>query len=146
MNEVAWCYLEGFGTKKDKVSSLPVTPHRMPSSNAQQRALLATGRHWHAHPIWKSFRMRALLPAGWMVLLVRPMVLLNPETVGQQRLCIPSPNDSPETPPSHTLLTPFCDLSHQADGLADTQWKQFAAAKYYRLAEKNGNKIIGNSW
>ena len=24
--------------------------------------------------------------------------------------------------------------------------KQFAAAKYYRLAEKNGNKILGNSW
>lgn len=24
--------------------------------------------------------------------------------------------------------------------------QQFAAAKYYRLAEKNGNKIIGNSW
>jgi len=24
--------------------------------------------------------------------------------------------------------------------------KQFAAAKYYRLAEKNGNKIIGNTW
>ncbi len=23
MNEVAWCYLEGFGTKKDKVSRLP---------------------------------------------------------------------------------------------------------------------------
>lgn len=24
--------------------------------------------------------------------------------------------------------------------------QQFAAAKYYRLAEKNGNKIVGNSW
>jgi hypothetical protein len=24
--------------------------------------------------------------------------------------------------------------------------KQFEAAKYYRLAEKNGNKIIGNTW
>jgi len=23
---------------------------------------------------------------------------------------------------------------------------KFAAAKYYRLAENNGNKIIGNSW
>ncbi|PNH34050.1 hypothetical protein VD0004_g9947, partial [Verticillium dahliae] len=22
----------------------------------------------------------------------------------------------------------------------------FAAARYYRLAEKNGNKIMGNSW
>ena len=24
--------------------------------------------------------------------------------------------------------------------------KQFESAKYYRLAEKNGNKIIGNTW
>lgn len=26
-------------------------------------------------------------------------------------------------------------------------WKlQFKAAKYYRLAEENGNRIVGNSW
>ena len=39
-------------------------------------------------------------------------------------------------------LSPISDLSRKAD--PDTQ--QFTAAKYYRLAEDNGNKIIGNSW
>lgn len=27
MNEAAWCYLEGFGGKKDKVSVTPYSPH-----------------------------------------------------------------------------------------------------------------------
>jgi hypothetical protein len=30
MNEVAWCYLEGFGTKKDKVSSVSFMTARTP--------------------------------------------------------------------------------------------------------------------
>lgn len=41
--------------------------------------------------------------------------------------------------PLHPLFG--SDLSDEADAQ-----QQFAAAKYYRLAEKNGNKIIGNSW
>lgn len=28
MNEVAWCYLEGFGCKKDKVSIFPLSSSR----------------------------------------------------------------------------------------------------------------------
>lgn len=36
------------------------------------------------------------------------------------------------------------DLSFEADFVGVVQ--QFEAAKYYRLAEKNGNKIIGNTW
>lgn len=31
MNEVAWCYLEGFGTKKDKVSI--TSTNTLPSTN-----------------------------------------------------------------------------------------------------------------
>lgn len=34
-------------------------------------------------------------------------------------------------------------LSHEAD---DVLPLQYAAAKYYRLAENNGNKTLGNSW
>ncbi|KAH6630698.1 hypothetical protein B0J18DRAFT_421946 [Chaetomium sp. MPI-SDFR-AT-0129] len=41
MNEVAWCYFEGFGTKKDKVSSVftisMTCPRRPPHSCFYQR-------------------------------------------------------------------------------------------------------------
>jgi hypothetical protein len=47
----------------------------------------------------------------------------------------------------------FCPFAIGLAGLLEdwlaNEWghhQQFAAAKYYRLAEKNGNKIIGNSW
>lgn len=30
--------------------------------------------------------------------------------------------------------------------IEDLSLVQFAAAKYYRLAEKAGNKTLGNSW
>lgn len=39
MNEVAWCYLEGFGTKKDKVSRVPFGPG-LPSCSC------ASGTDW----------------------------------------------------------------------------------------------------
>ncbi|RCI14966.1 hypothetical protein L249_6841, partial [Ophiocordyceps polyrhachis-furcata BCC 54312] len=39
------------------------------------------------------------------------------------------------------------DAIHVWDGLADdAQPQQFAAARYYRLAEKAGSKTLGNSW
>lgn len=38
MNEVAWCYLEGFGTKKDKVS----LPHPFTTPSYQRRRPLGT--------------------------------------------------------------------------------------------------------
>lgn len=64
MNEAAWCLLEGFGCKKDKVTFLPFPQISLGASQA-----------------------------------------------------------------SLTLRPP-----------------QFAAARYYRLAEKNGHKTLGNSW
>jgi hypothetical protein len=38
MNEVAWCYLEGFGTKKDKVSVY----HHQPSLHNITRAIVGS--------------------------------------------------------------------------------------------------------
>lgn len=35
-------------------------------------------------------------------------------------------------------------LSHEADSMFLVV--QYASAKYYQLAEKNGNKTIGNTW
>lgn len=40
MNEVAWCYLEGFGTKKDKVSIIADTH---PPSSTDHDVLLLLG-------------------------------------------------------------------------------------------------------
>lgn len=38
-------------------------------------------------------------------------------------------------PPPHTYIVRLTLLPNQ-----------YAAAKYYRLAEQNGNKTLGNSW
>lgn len=40
-------------------------------------------------------------------------------------------------------LLPSSSQSHEADEVLPLQ---YAAAKYYRLAEDNGNKTLGNSW
>lgn len=44
MNEVAWCYLEGFGTKKDKASQYPspivICRRLRPSSRCTKRYLI----------------------------------------------------------------------------------------------------------
>lgn len=83
MNEVAWCYLEGFGTKKDKVSrlfsschsrcqnqQLPFAPAhhgRRPSSDLGNKAFascsavacsVAQDERWAAMRLLKSARMR----------------------------------------------------------------------------------------
>jgi hypothetical protein len=65
------------------------------------------------------------------------------------RLFGPSTNEKARTTPSphlpalHGLGTRKV-IYHVGLTLGDT--KQFESAKYYRLAEKNGNKIIGNTW
>ncbi|KAH6691719.1 putative cell cycle inhibitor [Plectosphaerella plurivora] len=87
MNETGWCYLEGFGCKKDK------TPSGIETG-------LALGSKTKTKPF-------LALPA-----------------------CLPPPRISPDRWPSH-----------EAD-----QMLQFTAARYYRLAETNGNKTLGNTW
>ncbi len=130
MNEVAWCYLEGFGTKKDKVSRPP------------SRLALPAVHHPSARPP-KLGNPSPSDPAEGQEDPDRPAIrkpLLNPDgtavAVGHQR---PTTNHSP----SLAHFAPFaCHIR-----LADAQHQQqYTAAKYYRLAEKNGNKIIGNTW
>ncbi|GKT42007.1 uncharacterized protein ColSpa_02188 [Colletotrichum spaethianum] len=88
MNEVAWCYLEGFGCKKDKVRF--ITYHSL---------------------------------------------LCDAEHVGVGK---PRPGTLPLEENSISLNSPRI--------LVACISKCFAAARYYRLAEKNGNKTLGNSW
>ena len=132
MNEVAWCYLEGFGTKKDKVSRPP------------SRLALPAVRHHSARPSHSGTLPRATQQRAKKTRTDRAIrePLLNPDgtavRVGHQRPPLPSDESqppSPSLPPSHAIR------------LTDAQQhQQYTAAKYYRLAEKNGNKIIGNPW
>lgn len=113
MNETAWCYLEGFGCKKDKVRQVAcqvkVTACRI-TSRAVQGSCDAGGQP-----------------------LIRPRAVN--ERPARRRAAKEPPLPTPPRIPSERCS------SHEADRML-----QFTAARYYRLAETNGNKTLGNTW
>ncbi|KAK8021534.1 hypothetical protein PG990_006672 [Apiospora arundinis] len=54
---------------------------------------------------------------------------------------IPHARKAPASPTRLVLIS-----SHEADNLCFCFFPQYSAAKYYRLAEQNGNKTLGNTW
>lgn len=62
MNETAWCYLEGFGGKKDKVSGFLVS--------AVWRIASCRRESWASIPLHKSCITRALCPSLPTLLLI----------------------------------------------------------------------------
>ncbi|KAK7989813.1 hypothetical protein PG989_010128 [Apiospora arundinis] len=53
----------------------------------------------------------------------------------------PHARKAPASPTRLVLIS-----SHEADNLCFCFFPQYSAAKYYRLAEQNGNKTLGNTW
>ncbi|KAE8444698.1 hypothetical protein EG329_014356 [Mollisiaceae sp. DMI_Dod_QoI] len=103
MNEVGWCYLEGFGCKKDKPD------HEAMKPSASQRTV------WLAHAA--SPFDDCIWAAMGLSLTQQPHATEMHQTIHHSKL-----DEADETSP------------------------QYAAARYYRLAEQAGSKTLGNSW
>lgn len=154
MNEVAWCYLEGFGCKKDKVRRAPSGPIPITCGLC--------------HPI--CVHSRAVAGASLCVPLTSPISLeIAWDAAGLPRTPAPGngglSREKAERPRREITMALGIntarsghksavenDLVPKLDpGRTHHMWlthlyPQFASARYYRLAEKNGNKTLGNTW
>lgn len=169
MNEVAWCYLEGFGTKKDKVSHVPC-PAGLPScprtsganyvhemqlhpsesqshaSDMSQAITAFKSESCKAISLWLSLRVRATHGAPKQALALPKLRLGIKELICNPQIAIAPHPKTPRinVPTSRISLVLQCTMKSEADSKPSVE--QYAAAKYYRLAEQNGNKTLGNSW
>jgi len=133
MNEVAWCYVEGFGCKKDKVwnhisSSFQYEP-KLPNSFMRSPLSYSALQAWK-HDVWLALAV-PLMTAFWAAMRLSKHVPMH------QR-CPPRKQASFSRIMHH--------FYHSEGDEADHSQLQYAAAKYYRLAEQGGSKTLGNSW